>query len=217
MSTVILLGHGSPDPRSSQGAHALAEAVANRLGRRTVAAFLQHDDRTLEHAVRALPSDEPAVIVPLLLSRAFHAKVDVPAAVAATGRPLTVTAPLGPAESLLLAAEAELDDGPYVLATAGTTDPEALAEVHALATAASLRRGASVVPGFASSASPDVAAALAQAERGGGTAAVLAFVLFPGVLPDRIRAAAPGRRVTAPLGGRAEVVDLVVRRIDEAA
>lgn len=217
MSTVILLGHGSPDPRSAAGAEALADAVAERLDRPTVTAFLQHDDRTLERAVRALPSDEAAVIVPLLLSRAFHAKVDVPAAVAAAGRPLTVTAPLGPAESLLRAAEVDLDEGPYVLATAGTTDPEALAEVHALAAAASLRRGRPVVPGFASSVSPDVAAALVQAESGGHTAAVVAFVLFPGVLPDRIAAAARGRHVTAPLGARAEVVDLIAQRIDEAA
>lgn len=217
MSTIILLGHGSPDPRGSAGAEQLSEAVAQRTDRRTVVAFLQHDERTLDRAVRALPSDEAAVIVPLLLSRAFHAKVDVPAAVAATGRPLTVTAPLGPAKSLLRAAEAELNDGPYVLATAGTNDPEALSEVHALAAAAALRRGRPVVPGFASSASPDVATALAQAERNGETAAVLAFVLFPGVLPDRILAAAPGRHVTPPLWRRTEVVDLIAQRIDEAA
>jgi sirohydrochlorin ferrochelatase len=74
-----------------------------------------------------------------------------------------------------------------------------------------------VVPGFASSASPDVPAALARAERDGQTAAVVPFVLFPGVLPDRIREAAAGRQVTPPLGARTEVVDLVVQRVLEAA
>jgi sirohydrochlorin ferrochelatase len=48
MTAVILLAHGSPDPRSSEATHALAARLEGRTFDTVVrAAFLQHDEPTL--------------------------------------------------------------------------------------------------------------------------------------------------------------------------
>ena len=76
---VVLLAHGSPDPRHRADVDVLAEAVASRTGAPVVAAYLDHHGPTPADAAHSMGA---AWVVPLLLSDGFHRRVDVPAALA---------------------------------------------------------------------------------------------------------------------------------------
>jgi sirohydrochlorin ferrochelatase len=116
MSVVVLLAHGSPDPRSGDAVRRAAARLATRTGSPVIAAFLDHEQPDLAQAVATV--DDDVVVLPLLLSSAYHAKVDVPAAVDAVGRPVHLLDPVGhPApvlDPLLLRA-----GGPAAVAYAG--------------------------------------------------------------------------------------------------
>lgn len=86
MSTV-LLAHGSPDPRHTATLERLRERVAGPLreaGRgETHLVFLEHDHPQPGEIGPGLTGE--VVVVPLLITPAFHARVDVPAAARALG------------------------------------------------------------------------------------------------------------------------------------
>ena len=219
MTAVILLAHGSPDPRSAAAARDLADRLQDRIGLVARAAFLQHDVETLEEVCRRLldEGERSAVVVPALLTRAFHSRTDVPAAVAEARRTsrlsLRVAEPIGSDARLLPAMDRHLPPGPRVLATAGTRDPGAQADLGKLAVV----WAPDAVVGHAAQADPDVATAIARLEaRTGAAVSVGSFVLFPGLLPDRIRRAAAGRPTSPPLSAEPETVEVIVDRLDAA-
>ena len=83
---LVALAHGSRDKRSAATIKALvAEIRQMRPDLRIEYAFLDHARPTLDTAVARLSKAgvEEIVVVPLLLSDAYHAKVDVPEAVKA--------------------------------------------------------------------------------------------------------------------------------------
>jgi sirohydrochlorin ferrochelatase len=223
MTAVVLLSHGSPDARSSAAAHELARRAARESGDTVVAAFLQHDQPDLTARCRQLADEghSDVVVVPMLITPAFHARVDVPAAVGdavtSTGIQVVLAEPVGTDPLLIDALDRLLPSGPVVLAAAGTGDPAARHRLDALAAAWAERRSAPVAVGYASQAAPDVATAIAALESAtGSVAAVASFVLYPGVLPDRIAAAAAGSRVTPPLATTPEVIHLIRERVRQA-
>ncbi|HEX2298581.1 MAG TPA: CbiX/SirB N-terminal domain-containing protein, partial [Pseudonocardiaceae bacterium] len=120
--TLVAVAHGSRDPRSAATVAALMDRVrALRPDLDVRLAFLDLCAPRLE-AVLATVSH--AVVVPLLLSRAFHAEVDVPAAVAqaVATRPdldVAVADVLGPDPRLEVAALRRL-----AAAGVNTEDPE---------------------------------------------------------------------------------------------
>lgn len=220
MTPVILLAHGSPDPRSSQDTTELATRVAARLGRIVVPAFLDNNDPDLTAAVNNLAAQgfTSALVLPAFLSHAFHVRVDIPAAVLeaqeATGVALTVVDPLGPAPELLDALDATLPAGPAILATAGTSNVGAQWDFEQLARTWSKRRGAPVLVAYASQAKPDVPTAISELESlTGQRVSVGSFVLFQGVLPDRIAKSAGARACTQPLCTSDVLTDLIVERL----
>jgi sirohydrochlorin ferrochelatase len=221
---VVLLSHGSPDPRAAAAARRLADAVENRLrGERVHCAFLQFGPSLAEVcAGLSVEGLGRAVVVPAFLTPAFHVRVDVPAAVDAaresTGMALRVTDPIGADAALVDALDHELPPGPVVLAVAGTADADANANLRRIARAWASRRGDRVMVAHASQGRPNVAEALISMEaEASGRASVAALVLFPGRLPDRIAAAAGQRTITTPLFSSPATVDVVVRRIEAAA
>jgi sirohydrochlorin ferrochelatase len=225
VTAVILLGHGSPDLRAAAGLRRLASSVQERLdGVRVEPAFLDHNIPDLSDACRWLVEDghTDAVVVPAFLSTAFHVRSDVPGAVAAaraeSGITLTTAEALGPDPSLLAAIEGELPARrPVVLAAAGTTDTRAQAALDRVARRWSTTRGTEVAVAYASIAAPDVVSAIEDLrDRTGQEPAVASFVLFDGVLPDRIRTAAGVLACSPPLGDLPETADLVVARVREA-
>jgi sirohydrochlorin ferrochelatase len=223
MTAVVLLSHGSPDARSSAAAHELARRATRESGAAVVAAFLQHDQPDLTARCRQLADagHSDVVVVPMLITPAFHARVDVPAAVddavTSTGLRVALADPVGTDPLLIDALHRQLPSGPVVLAAAGTGDPAAKQRLEAAAATWAERRSAPVVVGYASQTTPAVTAAIAALESATGSeVAVASFVLYPGVLPDRIVAAAAGRHVTSPLAATPEVISLIRERVREA-
>ncbi|MFH8382598.1 sirohydrochlorin chelatase [Kitasatospora sp. NPDC018058] len=230
MPALLLIAHGSRDPRHAATVAALVEEVrARRPGIEVATAYLDHCAPRIPQVVGRLAD---AVAVPLLLNRAFHAKHDIPAALRAAGSRLPVADVLGPSPLLLAAldrrlAEAGVDTGcpavrartGVVLAAAGSSDPAADAATRAVAAEWRRTRGwAAVEVAYASAAGPRVPDALAALRAAGAAhTAVAPYLLAPGLLPDRIAAAAHGADTVAdPLGPAPELAALLLERYDEA-
>jgi sirohydrochlorin ferrochelatase len=84
VSTLVLTAHGSADPRSAQSAHEVADTI--RRMRRDVdvrVAFCEQNFPNLRDVLAA--TGRNAVVVPLLLADAYHARVDIPALIAESG------------------------------------------------------------------------------------------------------------------------------------
>ena len=137
---IVLLAHGSPDPRHARGVEELAGHVRALAPARPVhTAYLDHHEPTPSAAATAL--GEHAVVVPVLITPAYHARVDVPAAVeqiaSTSGARVALAEPLGPhpmlldaAEELLLAHGVAPDPHTAVLLyAAGSSDSDAVAAV----------------------------------------------------------------------------------------
>ncbi|WP_460367561.1 sirohydrochlorin chelatase, partial [Actinocorallia lasiicapitis] len=128
------MAHGSRDPRAAATVENLLDLVRERgLDVRT--AFLDH---AAPSPVQALSGLDSAVVLPLLLTAAYHSKIDLPGVLATARRrsprlSVRVAGTLGPHPLLLDALErrlAEVDAGPasdtaVVLAAAGSSDPSA--------------------------------------------------------------------------------------------
>lgn len=224
MTAVVILAHGSLDPRSSEATRELAATLQSRsFGTTVLAAFLQHNSPDLTGAVAALVAagHQDIVVVPAFLSGASHVRQDVPAACEAaersTGVHLSVSDPIGPDGMLLAALDRILPPGPAVLATAGSTDPAAQRAIARIAETWAEQRRAPVIVAYASLAEPDVATALGLLEsEAGERASVASFVLFPGILPDRIAAAAHDRALSGPLFAALETLTLIESRVATA-
>ncbi|SBT47011.1 Sirohydrochlorin ferrochelatase [Micromonospora auratinigra] len=229
---MVLVAHGSRDVRAAEATRALARAVAAaRPGTTVLPSWLDHTEpgpaAVLGQLVDA--GHDRAVVVPLLLTAAYHRKVDIPAAVAAAPIEVRVTDVLGPADGVvdaaLLAALrrrlAEAEPGGYdalVLAAAGTRDARARGSVGRVAAALAAELGIRCRVSYASAAPPAAGVAVAKLRAGGARrVAVSAYFLAPGLFHDGVVAAAGGAgavAVTAPLTDLPELVDLVLRRVD---
>ncbi|MBA0052079.1 sirohydrochlorin chelatase [Streptomyces sp. AJS327] len=236
---LLLVAHGSRDPRHAVTVAALTARVrALRPELRVAACYLEFDAPSVPRALEELYADgvREVVAVPLLLSRAFHAKTDIPAALAGAlarlpGMAVRQAAVLGPDPLLVRALERRLREcGPparprhatgVVLAAAGSSDPEAIAVTAE--TAREWWRTAqwcAVRPAFASAAAPRTEDAVRALRAAGADHVVVApYVIAPGFLPDRIAAGAreAGADLLAPvLGDAPELARLLVRRAEQA-
>jgi sirohydrochlorin ferrochelatase len=224
---ILLLAHGSPDPRHAAGVEELAAHVRARTpGRAVHTAYLDHHPPSPSDAATVLAG--PTVVVPVLLTPAFHAKVDVPSAVAelsrGSGLRIDLAAPLGPHSLLLDAAEELLaaegvrasPTTAVILYAAGSSDSAAVLTV-AETIAASPRRGWgpwAVAALDGGSSLDDVLRGLPdEVER---TVAV-SFMVAEGVLRDRMAQACGRHGVTMVHGALARtraVAELVLERAD---
>jgi sirohydrochlorin ferrochelatase len=185
----------------------------------------------------SVPDGAPAVVVPLLLTAAYHSKADIPArlAAAAAARPgldVVSAGTLGPHPLLLAALERRLreagaatgdaDRTGVVLAAAGSSDPAANATIAELAARWARERGwRAVLPGYASAAGPRPADSVRALRDGGAERVVVAtYLLAPGYFADKIRDPAldaGADAVSAALGAAPEVADVVLDRYLAAA
>lgn len=174
----------------------------------------------LPTALAALPPGRRVVVVPLLLSPGYHHRVDIPEAIRSTRPDAAQAAVLGPDPLLAVAladrlAEAGRRPGDaVVLAAAGSSDPAAVAAVHAQAALLAAELDAPVTAAFGSMAAPDVRGAIAAARP--GRVAIAPYLLAPGFFAERL-AEAGADVVAEPLGAHPAVVALAIRRYDEAS
>ncbi|WP_426246597.1 sirohydrochlorin chelatase [Nocardioides sp. LHG3406-4] len=231
---LIALAHGSRDPRSAKTITALvAEVRAMRPDLRIEAAFLELSKPSFQTVVDKLvrAGFDEIVVVPLLLSDAYHAKVDVPTAIAAAterheGLQVRATDILGleqeflevldlrMRETLKEARVRELDA--LVLAAAGSSDPIANQAVARLARVWGTRHRLPVTAAFASSAPPATGEAVrAFRAEGRRHIAVASLFLAPGFLPDRaaeLAMEAGAIAVSAPLGAHPVLARTILAR-----
>lgn len=230
---LLALAHGSRDPRSPATVDALRDRVrAMRPDLRVDAAFLELSRPGHAEAFDRLAADgvEEAVVVPLLLTEAYHAKVDVPSAVgeavARTGLSIHATPVLGTRRSFLEVLDVRLraalsearvrELDALVLVAAGSSDPVANAGVQRVARAWAARHRLPVLTAFASTLPPSTGEAVRQFRADGRRhIAVGSFFLAPGFLPDRaaeLALEAGAVAVSAPLGAHDAVARTVLSR-----
>jgi sirohydrochlorin ferrochelatase len=237
VSTLLCVAHGSRDPRHAATIAALMRAVrSQRPGVRAETAYLDHCAPTVAQAVSALEAsgERDVVVVPLLLTEAYHSKVDVPGVIrdAAARHPrlrFRTADVLGPDPLLVQALERRLREAGVwprdrgtgvVLASAGTSDRVAQSILEGIATDWQRQGWSSVLPAFASAAGPTTEHAVRALRAAGCRRVVVAsYFLAPGFLPDRARAGAAAAGATAVadvLGAAPEVARVVLRRYDDA-
>jgi sirohydrochlorin ferrochelatase len=229
---LVAVAHGSRDPRSAATVTALLDVVrAQQPSLDVRAAFLELSAPRLMDVLSALAAEghRDAVIVPLLLGSAYHARVDLPALTAEAHARLprlsvSVADVLGPDRRLaavalrrLVSAGARLDDPSLGVLLAGAGSSHAPANAAVSSVAASWARRfpvAGVRATFASMADPSVPAAVAALHADGAERiAVASWFIAPGRLPDKVAAlAGPDAIVAEPLGPAPELASLVVER-----
>jgi sirohydrochlorin ferrochelatase len=174
---------------------------------------------------------EEIVVVPLLLSEAFHARVDVPEVIAqATARhpglQIRATKVLGLEHSFLEVLDKRLREAlsaarvreldALVLAAAGSSDPLANQAVARLARVWGTHHRLPVTAAFASATPPATGEAVrAFRAEGRRHVAVASMFLAPGFLPDRaaeLALEAGAVAVSEPLGADPEVARTVLAR-----
>ncbi|MGA4838910.1 sirohydrochlorin chelatase [Streptomyces sp. G45] len=224
---LLVIAHGSRDPRHAATVRALVRRVrALRPGTRVETGFLDFDAPSVPEALESLAADgaRDVVALPLLLTRAFHAKADIPAALRAAPPGLRVrqAGVLGPAPLLLTALEQRLyeagldpaDKGStgVVLASAGSTDPEAIAVIADIAREWRRTGWCAVRPAFASAGLPPTEGAVRSLRGVPGVrrVAVAPYFLAPGLLPDRVARGAAGADVVGGVLGDSDLVARVV-------
>ncbi|MFE9449512.1 sirohydrochlorin chelatase [Streptomyces sp. NPDC006739] len=227
---LVLVAHGSRDPRALDTVRALMDRV--RLLRPALPVHLGHielNEPLLPDTLATL-GDAPAVLVPLLLARGYHVKQDIPEMAAASAARTRLAAPLGPHPLLAQALHARLVEAGWpagmdeatrrtsavVLAAAGSRDPDAATDTHHTARLLAARLGVPVLPAYASAATPTVAEALrALAARGRHRVAVASCFTAPGRFATQCAAQAPWI-ASAPLGAHPSMARLVLSRYDQS-
>jgi sirohydrochlorin ferrochelatase len=231
---LVALAHGSRDPRSAATVTALVDEVkALRPDLRIEKAFLDLARPTFDKVVDRLVKAgyDEIVVVPLLLVEAFHAKVDVPEAIAAAtsrhaGLKIRATDVLGLETRFLEVLDermrAALKDArvreldALVLAAAGSSDPLANQAVARLARLWGAHHKLPVTAAYASAAPPATGEAVrAFRAEGRRHIAVASLFLAPGNLLDRateLALEAGAVAVSEPLGAHPEIARTVLAR-----
>lgn len=236
---LIALAHGSRDSRAARTVHdVVATTRRRRPDLRIEAAFLDHAAPDVETLVARLVRDgtREAVVVPLLLTSAFHARVDVPdvvrrvteqhpdlavrvADVVGCDAGLLTILDERLREALRSARVRELDA--LVLAAAGSSDALANASVSRLARLWGQHHRLPTSVAFASAAPPSPGEAVREWRRQGRrSVAVGSLFIAPGRLPDRageLAAEAGAVAVSGPLGAHPELSRLLLARYSVAA
>ncbi|MFC4603165.1 sirohydrochlorin chelatase [Rhodococcus kronopolitis] len=218
---LIAVAHGSRDPRS---ARAVAAAVAAIRARRpdldVRLCFLDLSAPSVDQALDTLAAQghSAAVVVPLLLGSAFHARVDLPGLLAAArrrhpGLNLVQADVLGDDDRLVAAvrdramtAGAALDDPEVgvLLAAVGSSSESANDRTRAVGPRLLAGTSWSGAATCFATAGPTLPEALSRLRsRGARTIVIAPWFLAPGLLTDRIDAAAD---VHAPDALRADVI-----------
>ncbi|AWB86740.1 sirohydrochlorin chelatase [Mycetocola zhujimingii] len=206
-TALVAISHGTSSPTGQAAVGRLVDAVSSRLPLITVeAGFVDVQQPDVPATLNSLAPDQPAAIVPLLLSAGYHVHVDLVNEAADSGRVTAISGALGPDDRLVdllirrlaEAGLAAMDS--VVLGAAGSSDARAVEDCHDMARRMSARLGRTVTVGFISAATPPLSRAVsaARAAHGSGRVVVSTYLLAPGYFYDLARASGADV-VTEPL------------------
>ncbi|MEY9842205.1 sirohydrochlorin chelatase [Streptacidiphilus sp. EB103A] len=235
---LVAVAHGSRDPAALATALRLLDQVrAQRPGLDVRLAHLDLNEPRLDEVLGDLPRSgrSDVVLVPLLLGRGFHVRVDIPEQLARHPHlDAAVAPPLGPHPLLAEALQVRLAEAGWdepetvrlrrreardavVLAASGSRDPASVKDAQTQALLLAARLHVPVVPAFVSAAAPTVTQAVAAlCARGYRRIAVSSYFTAPGDFARLAAGAAPWL-VAAPLGAQEAMAALVLERFDRAA
>jgi sirohydrochlorin ferrochelatase len=231
---LVLLGYGSPDPRVAQvSAQIRAALLEIRPNLVVEVAFLDHCAPSAPKVVAGLVRRgvTEVVLVPLLLSDAFHAQVEVPAAVAAIQAQhpdvrVLASRPIGPESALLAVIDRRLRDAlrsrrvseldGLVFAAAGSADVRSNAIVARRARQWATHHRLPHVTAFATGCGPTTAEAIRTLRaQGRRHIAVGSWFLSPGLLFTRqaeLAYEAGAVAVSEPMGAEPEIAEVALVR-----
>jgi sirohydrochlorin ferrochelatase len=226
--TLVLTAHGSADPRSPAVTHAVAGRIRRLRPELDVrVAFCEQNAPNLRDVLIELQT--PAVVSPLLLADAYHARVDIPEMIAASGAQVRQAPVLGEDSALLTVLRQRLseagvsgddtDIGVMVVAVGSSNE---LSNARSATVAKLLRVGtrwAGARIAFATGPQPDLAETALRLRTAGARRIVIApWFLAHGRITDRILdyAGAQGITVSEPLGSHNLVAATVLDRYDAA-
>lgn len=225
--TLVLTAHGSADPRSAVSAHEVARTIGRiRPDVEVWVAFCEQNLPNLADVLTTIGSG--AVVVPLLLADAYHARVDIPALIAESGVTARQADVLGEDDRLIAvlrqrlthAGVGQFDGDVGVLVTAvGSSHPQANKRTAMVADVLAQHTRWAATTAFATGPSPTLAEAAELLRRRGATRLVVApWFLAPGRITDRIAEYAQTHRISmaSPLGAHRLVADTVLDRYDQA-
>jgi sirohydrochlorin cobaltochelatase len=203
---LLIVGHGSRDPRGAQEFHALVSLLREENPSLPIeGGFIELSRPPISECVERLVAGGSREItaVPLMLLAAGHAKNDIPATLVREkighpevtfryGRPLGIRPELlGLMEEKVsgVVREDEKRDTAVLVVGRGSSDPEANSDLFKIARLFYEGRSYPLVEtAFVSLAPPSVPEALERCERlGVRRVVVLSYFLFTGVLEERIR------------------------------
>jgi sirohydrochlorin ferrochelatase len=197
---LLATSHGTSDAVGQAAVIALVQAVTEQLPEVLVrGGYVDVQQPDVPDCLASLPGStaepggQPVIIVPLLLSAGFHVHVDLAEAAAeAAPRRVSVTGALGPDRRLAVVlarrlAEAGLAPGDHVvLAAAGSTDQNAVADCHQMGEQLAAVLARPVTVSFISAALPRVADAVntVRSSAPGARVAIATYLLAPGYFAD---------------------------------
>lgn len=217
--TLVLVAHGTRNPRGVEMIAALADSVSTQIGTTRVA-FVDVLGPSPAEVLR--DTAESAVVVPAFLASGYHVHTDVPREIAESAHPsVAVTRALGPDPVLAEVMVDRLRDAGWqagdciVLAAAGSSDARALEEHRRAATMLADVARVPVRIGYVATSTPTVSDAVsALRDAGHPRVFVASYLLARGLFHTRL-ADAGADGVGDPLGVHPAIVDLVVARYRE--
>ncbi|KLO30282.1 sirohydrochlorin chelatase [Mycobacterium haemophilum] len=230
VTTLILTAHGSADPRSAANARAVAARLRRiRPGLDVRLAFCELNTPNLVDVLNGCSGH--AVVTPLLLADAYHARVDIPGQIARCGanhrvQQANVLDVDDRLVSVLRERLIELGVSPFddtlgvVVVAIGSSMPAANARTATVASKlAAGTRWAGVTTAFVTRPDASPADAVRRLRRQGARRVVIApWFLAPGLLPDRVRTYArdAGIAMAQPLGAHTLVAATALDRYEHA-
>lgn len=223
---LIVTAHGSTDLRAAAVTHAVAGRIRRLRPELDVhAAFLEQSTPSLRDVLDSVGSD--AVVAPMLLANGFHARVDIPEVIKASGAGVRQSDVLGADPALLHVLHQRLAEAGVsaddrhvgvIVAAVGSSDGHANTRTASVATALRVgTRWPGACVAFATGPRPALADATLRLRTAGARDVVIVpWFLAHGRITDRVAeyAAAHGIPMAEPLGSHNLVAATVLDRYD---
>jgi sirohydrochlorin ferrochelatase len=223
--SLVLTAHGSADPRAAANTHAVAAEI--RVIRPGLDVRVAFCERSTPNLREVLAETADAVVTPFLLADAYHARVDIPAMIGASGA--TQADVLGEDQRLVAVLRQRIreagvtrhapDVGVIVVAVGSSRQVANNCTAVVAGAVSSGTRWAGAVTAFATGPSPSLDDAARRLHELGARRVVVApWFLAHGRITDRVTdyAVAQGFSVAEPLGGHRLVAHTVLDRFDAA-
>ncbi len=192
-----LISHGTSSAQGQALIEALAAAVADDLRERgfvdeVVLGHVDVQQPDVDEVIDRLPSDCPAVLVPLLLSPGYHVHVDLAEALErAADRDVRLAMTLGPDARLAKILADRLpplrEDDEVVLAAAGSSDERANRFCEAMGELLASELGRAVSVGFLAGGGVPLKSFVEQNRPDGSRLIAANYLLAPGFFDDLAR------------------------------